>query len=296
MKHTLLAALSVLSMGAFAQQNTDVQAHRGGMALLPENTIPAMLNAVRLGARTLELDCLISADGQVVVSHDVYMSSEFMRRPDGTDIPKSEEKNYALYRMKYDSIRTYDAGTKPHPRFPEQVKMKVAKPLLSVLIDSVETYVRKHKLKPVFYNIETKCSPAGDGVYHPAPEEFVSRLMGVLKQKKGLLPRVTIQSFDIRTLQVLHKQSVPVKKALLIMNKDSFSDNVGKLGFKPDIYSPYYSLVNADLVKTAHEAGVQVLPWTVDDETEMQRLMDLGVDGIITNAPDKLIRLAGKYQ
>lgn len=291
-----MLALSLLSLASFAQQKTDVQAHRGGMALLPENTIPAMINAVRLGARTLELDCVISADGQVVVSHDVYMSSEFMRRPDGADIPKAEEKNYALYRMKYDSIRTYDAGTKPHPRFPDQVKMKVSKPLLTVLLDSVETYVRRNKLKPVFYNIETKCSPVGDGTYHPVPEEFVSRLMGVLRQKKGLLPRVTIQSFDIRTLQVIHREAIPVKTALLIMNKDSFADNVARLGFRPDVYSPYYSLVTEDLVKTAHEAGVQVLPWTVDEEAEMKRLMALGVDGIITNAPDKLIRLAGRYQ
>jgi glycerophosphoryl diester phosphodiesterase len=292
----ILALCSILfCSSAIAQKSLDVQAHRGGMALLPENTIPAMLNAVKLGARTLELDCIITADSKVAVSHDAYMSAEFMRKPDGSDITKAEEKSLALYKMTYDSIRKYDAGTKPHPRFPQQQKMMVHKPLLAALIDSVETYVKVHHLKPVFYNIETKSSADGDGTYNPAPKEFVALLMQVLKEKK-ILSRVTIQSFDIRTLQVLHQTFPKQQTALLIGNQDSFAANLEKLGFTPSIYSPYYLLVTADLVKAAHDKKIAVIPWTVDKEEDFKQLISLGVDGIITNAPDQLIKVVGSYQ
>lgn len=292
---TLVAAGIISSGGTFAQQKPEVQAHRGGMGLYPENTVTSMINAVKLGAKTLELDCVISADGKVVVSHDPYMSSEFMRKPDGSDIKKEEEKNLALYKMPYDSIRKFDGGTKPHPRFPEQKKMKTYKPLLSDLIDSVEVYVKKNRLKPVFYNMETKISPQGDGVYNPAPDVFVSLVMDVIRNKQ-IENRTTIQSFDVRTLQVLHKEIAKVKLALLIMNKDSFEDNIKKLGFTPEIYSPYYFLVNEELVNKAHAQKVLVLPWTVDDEKDMKQLASFGVDGIITNQPDRMIRLFGSYQ
>lgn len=298
MKSIFLAVLAgclILTTWGFAQQQPEVQAHRGGMALYPENTVAAMINAVKLGARTLELDCVISADGKVVVSHDAYMSSEFMLKPDGSVIGKDQEKSFALYKMPYDSIRKFDGGSKPHPRFAGQKKMKTYKPLLADLIDSVETYVRKNKLKPVFYNMETKISPQGDSIFNPAPDVFVSLVMEVIKKKK-VTDRTTIQSFDIRTLQVLHKQKAKVKLALLVMNKDGFDENVKKLGFKPDIYSPYYSLVSQELVKQAHENGVQVLPWTVDEEKDMKQLAAYGVDGIITNQPDRMIRLFGSYQ
>lgn len=297
MKHIILTILTgtILSTTAFAQQKIDVQAHRGGMALYPENTVTSMINAVKLGAKTLELDCVISADGKVVVSHDAYMSSDFMTKPDGSAISKSEEKSLALYKMPYDSIRKFDGGTKPHPRFPEQKKMKTYKPLLSDLIDSVEVYVKKNKLKPVYYNMETKIAPAGDGIYNPAPDVFVSLVMDVIKKKK-IENRTTIQSFDPRTLQILHKENAKVKLAFLLMNKDSFDDNITKLGFKPDIYSPYYTLVNEELVKKAHENKVLVLPWTVDEEKDMSQLAAYGVDGIITNQPDRMIKLFGSYQ
>lgn len=294
MKHIFLSLL-IIGGTAVAQQKIDVQAHRGGRALLPENTIPAMIHAIDLGVRTLELDCVISADNKVVVSHDLYMSAAFMRTPEGKDIDKKGEKGYALYKMKYDSIRKYDAGTKPHADFPDQQKMKAYKPLLSELIDSVEAYVKRHHLKPVYYNIETKCSPDGDGTYHPKPDVFTSLVMDVIN-KKHIAARTTIQSFDVRTLQIIHKDHPKQKLALLISNKDGFEANLKVLGFTPDIYSPHYLTVTPDLVKDAHEKKVAVLPWTVNETSDMEKMISFGVDGIITDCPDKLVAVAGSYQ
>lgn len=308
----------------FGQQKLDVQGHRGGMGLMPENTIAAMLNGVKLGVKTLELDVVISSDGKVVVSHDPYMSADFMLKPDGSEITKKEQTGMALFQMTYDSISHFDAGLKPHALFPQQVRMKTHKPLLSELIDSVETYVKKNKLKPVYYNIETKISPAGDGIYNPSPEVFVNTLMDVL-HTKNVGNRITIQSFDVRTLQILHKtqpklklsllafgkmdlstelkkagmdkeNEEKVKQAILAYGKGGIDEDLKKLGFTPDIYSPHFSSVDAEMVKKAHEKKMLILPWTVDEEKDMIALGKLGVDGIISNYPDRLIQLFGRYQ
>ncbi|TCC87973.1 glycerophosphodiester phosphodiesterase [Pedobacter frigiditerrae] len=324
MKRVILI-LSILFNGtAFCQQKLDVQAHRGGMALMPENTIPAMLNAVKLGAKTLELDVVISKDGKVVVSHDAYMSATFMTKPDGTEITKEEEKSLSLYQMSYDSISRYQSGIKTHPMFPGQIKLKTHKPLLSDLIDSVEAYIKVNKLKPVYYNIETKCSPMGDGKYNPSPEIFVNTMMNVINQK-GVKSRVIIQSFDVRTLKILHQTEPKLKLALLVQGKMNLTEDQLKkyglsakeveeyfkqlstkkagldgdlenLGFVPAIYSPYYTGVDAEMVKKVHDKNMLILPWTVDKEEDMVALGKLGVDGIITNSPDILIRLFGNYQ
>jgi glycerophosphoryl diester phosphodiesterase len=319
-----ITTVALLSSTAFGQQKIDVQGHRGGMALMPENTIAAMINGVKLGVKTLELDVVISGDGKVVVSHDAYMSADFMRKPDGSDISKEEERGLALYKMTYDSISRYDAGSKPHPRFPNQAKMKTYRPLLTDLIDSVETYVKLNKLKPVYYNIETKISPAGDGIYNPTPEVFVKTMMEVIN-KKSIKNRLTIQSFDIRTLQILHKTEPNVKLSLLAFGKGDvlaklktqglsaedekklkqsplfngkagLDEDLRKLGFQPDIYSPYYVSVDAEMVAKVHALKMKILPWTVDEEKDMAALGQMGVDGIITNSPDKLVKIYGSYQ
>jgi len=289
--------VALLSVTAYGQQKIDVQGHRGGMALMPENTIAAMLNGVKIGVKTLELDVVISGDGKVVVSHDAYMSSEFMRKANGADILKEEEKSMSLYKMTYDSISRFDAGSKPHSRFPDQVKMKTYKPLLSDLIDSVEAYVKAKKLKPVYYNIETKISPSGDGTYNPSPDVFVKTLMGVIN-KKSIKDRLIIQSFDVRTLQILHKTEPKIKLALLAVGKGDvgLEGDLDKLGFIPDIYSPNYLSVDSEMVAKVHRLKMLILPWTVDEEKDMAALGKMGVDGIITNNPDRLVKMYGNYQ
>jgi len=323
-RYLLIAGAVFYATVAFSQQRIDTQAHRGGMALLPENTIPAMLNAVKLGARTLELDVVISADGKVVVSHDPYMSAIFMTRPDGSEISKEEQKDLSLFKMTYDSIQSYSSGIKSHPAFPMQKALKTHKPLLSDLIDSVEYYIKANKLKPVFYNIETKISPAGDGKYNPSPEVFVKTMMDVINQK-DIKKRLVIQSFDVRTLKILHQKEPDVKLSLLVQGKMNITEDQLKkyglsqkeieeyfkqmnekkigveadlqnLGFAPDIYSPYYTGVDAEMVKKVHEKKMLILPWTVDKEEDMIALAKLGVDGIISNSPDILVRLFGSFQ
>ncbi|UKJ08464.1 glycerophosphodiester phosphodiesterase family protein [Solitalea lacus] len=273
----------------------DIQGHRGCRGLMPENTIPAMIKAIDLGVQTLEMDCVISRDKKVVVSHDNFMSHEFVLQPNGESIEETEERKFNLYQLDYEAIRMFDVGSKVHPRFPDQKKFSVEKPLLSSLIDSVENYVNAKGLKPLYYNIETKLTPAGDVVFHPNPNEFVNLLMSVVLEKK-IEDRVIVQSFDVRTLQVIHQLYPKIKTALLVENELGLEANLAVLGFVPAIYSPDFELLNEELVNSVHEKNMSLIPWTINKNADMERIAKMGVDGIITDYPDKAIKLFGNYQ
>jgi len=265
----------------------DSEAHRGGRGLKPENTIPAMKNAIDIGVTTLEMDANITKDLKVVVSHDQYMNPDISTAPDGTPVTRQQVKDLLLYQMNYADIVKYDVGMRGNPNFPQQEKMKVNKPLLSDLIQAVEKYTQQEGVAPKWYNIETKSSAKYDGVRNPKPEQFVALLMKVVIDN-GIVDRTVIQSFDKRTLQVLHKKFPAVKTSFLIgdNNKKSLDENIKDLGFTPFILSPDYKLVTPALVKACHDKGVKIVPWTVNDKAKIQELKDMGVDGIISDYPN----------
>jgi glycerophosphoryl diester phosphodiesterase len=265
----------------------DKEGHRGARGLMPENTIPAMLKGLELGVTTLEMDAVITKDKQVILSHEPFFNHEITTKPDGSFIDEKDEKNYNIFKMTFNETQGYDVGIKPHPRFPQQQKLKASKPLLSEVIENAEAYTSSKNLAKPFYNIETKTQPLTDNLYHPAPEEFVELLMKVIIEKK-VEDRVIIQSFDPRTLQIIHHKYPFMKTALLIedFDKRTVEDQLKQLGFVPTIYSPAYILVNEQLLNTCHQKKIKVIPWTVDDKKEIERLKQLGVDGIITDYPN----------
>jgi glycerophosphoryl diester phosphodiesterase len=262
----------------------DLQGHRGCRGLMPENTIPAMMKALDLGVTTLEMDVVITKDSQVILSHDPYFNHEITTKPDGSLVSEKEEKELNIYKMTYNEVLQFDVGMRRHPRFPEQQKIKATKPLLNTVIDSVENYITSKGIDPIFYNIETKCTPYTDRLYHPEPFQFIELLMEIINEKK-LHKRVIIQSFDIRTLQYLHEHYPAIKTSLLIedFDKRGVKDHLRVLGFLPDIYSPHYSLVSDSLVNHCHEKSVKVIPWTVNELDTMVKLKAIGVDGIISD-------------
>lgn len=272
----------------FAFPAFSTEAHRGGRGLMPENTIPAMKNAIDLGVTTLEMDTHISSDGQVLLSHDDYINPLFTLDPEGKEILKTDNKKYPLYTMTYAEIKKFDAGSKGNPGFPQQKKVKTYIPLLADMIDTLQNYLKSAGKQQVFYNIETKSKPAGDDKLHPAPEKFVDLLVEVLEQKK-IIPYTVIQSFDIRTLQVLHRKYPRIKTSLLVDNNKSLEENISILGFKPFIISPIARMVTRDFVSKAHEQSLKVIPWTVNTAEDISKLKALGVDGIISDYPNLLI-------
>lgn len=290
------ALLFFMLMDAQAQKNTgkisfpkfDTEAHRGGRGLMPENTIAAMKNAVDIGVTTLEMDLHITKDKQVLVSHDSWFNPLITTTPEGKFLDPKEPKRI-LYSMNYDSIAKYDVGLKPHPDFPKQKKIAAKKPLLSDLIDEMEAYSAGKK-RVMWYNMEIKSTPKGDGINHPAPEEFVDLVIELLRNKK-LLGRTVIQSFDVRPLQIIHQKYPEIKLSYLVApGAEKVDEKMQLLGFTPFIYSPEYKTVSAVMIKNCHEKGIKVVPWTVNNIEEVERLKKLKVDGIISDYPDLLVK------
>lgn len=266
----------------------DIQGHRGCRGHLPENTIPAFIRALEMGVTTLEMDVVISADSLVVVSHEPFLSHEICQTPTGELVSEENERGWNLYQLSYAQIARCDCGSRPHPRFPDQEKIPAYKPRLREVIDTVEAYLLAHDLPPVAYNIETKSTPAGDNVFHPEPKPFVDLLMAVLKEK-GMMDRCILQSFDPRTLQVAKSDYPDIQLALLVENPRSIQDNLATLGFTPDIYSPDFQLLDSAAVSYLQERGMQVIPWTANSPEEITHLLQLGVDGIISDYPDRVV-------
>ena len=270
----------------------DKEGHRGCRGLMPENTILAMLKAIDLGVTTLEMDASVSKDKKVFLSHEPFFNHEITTKPDGKFIDESEEKKFNMFQMNYAEIQKFDVGLKSHPRFLQQQRIAAFKPLLSQLFDTVQSYCLQKNISIPQFNIETKTNAKTDGIYHPGPEEFVD-LLGAVIQSKKMEDKVIIQSFDIRTLQYLHLKYPNFKTALLIedFDKKPFALQLRDLGFLPTIYSPAHVLVTDLLVKQCRDAGIQIIPWTVNDLQRMQVLKKMGVNGIISDFPNLFAEL-----
>ena len=229
----------------------DVQAHRGGAGLMPENMIEAMKNALDMGVNTLELDLHVSKDGQVVVSHD----------------PEN------IYKMTY-----------------EEIAESAMKPLASDLIDFVENYTKEMGYSPVRYNIEIKSKDAaGEGQNWPTYDRFVSECCKLL-HSKHLGDRLVVQSFDVRALNYMNEKYPEFILSYLVdAEAPDFDTYMGYLDFTPQWLSPHHTITDEALVKKSHEKGMKIVPWTVDKPEDIKRILDLKVDAIISNYPDRVL-------
>ncbi|MFM1874777.1 MAG: hypothetical protein RL266_514 [Bacteroidota bacterium] len=270
------------------QLEFDLQGHRGARGLFPENSIEGFIAAVELQVNTLEMDVVITKDKQVIVSHEPWISSVICWGFD--DRPVAEGKGLNIYNMTYAEVTNYNCGSQPHPDFPLQAKLSTFKPLLSEVVTEVESNVASLDLEPVFYNIEIKSTPDGDEIFHPVPEEFCKLVLDQINAS-GIHDRAIIQSFDVRSLNAMKRLDPSVPVALLIAQSQGFERDLEELGFTPDIYSPNFRLVDEKLVNSCHQNGIKLIPWTVNEEEDMVRLLELGVDGLITDFPDVALTL-----
>jgi glycerophosphoryl diester phosphodiesterase len=265
----------------------DWQGHRGSRGLLPENSIPAFLKALEYPVRTLEMDVVVSKDNKIIVSHDPFFNHNICKKPDGTPVTEKEEKDIAIYNLTYEEIKYYDCGSRGNERFPEQKPTVVNKPSLQAVVESVNIYCQHNKRATPFYDIEIKSRPSWYDTLVPPPAEFVALLLEELEQW-GIKEQTCIQSFDINVMKELNKQAPKVTKSFLVENLDGFDKNMALLDFTPDIYSPYYKHIDEALIQKVHARGMRLIPWTVNEVEEMEKLIELGVDGIITDYPNRI--------
>ena len=292
MKNLLFLAIFLFSCSSkhiMIEKNHSVfdwQGHRGCRGLMPENSLPAFLHALTFEEIvTLEMDVCVSKDGKVFVSHEPWMNHEIATKPNGELVSEAESMTINLFQMNYADIRAYDCGTRVHPRFPKQQKIKTFKPLLSEVVDAVKMYCKAYNREMPMFNIELKSDLRGDDIYQPKPAAFAEIVLKEIK-KCGIYKDCVLQSFDVRCLQELHEKDHKVFLALLVENQDGLEKNLEYLGFLPDIYSCYYKLLTKEVVDACHEKSMQVIPWTVNTAEDIAEMRRIGVDGIITDYPD----------
>lgn len=258
--------------------------------LYPENIIAGFIEAVRLGVTGIEMDVVVSKDDKVVVSHEPWMNSDFCLKPDGSPVEKESEKEYNLYKMDYGEIKRFDCGKSGHPSFPLQKRISACKPLLSEVIEAVETFTKQNNLPAVIYNIEIKCEGEAVGAYCPAPGKFVMLVCGVI-EAYHISQRIVIKSFSNHILQELYSRNKTINTALLVEDSKSVHEHLNELGFVPAYYNPGFELVSKSLVDILHDFRIKICPWTVNEVSDMEKLLAFDVDGIITDYPDRLIDL-----
>ncbi|HOX83959.1 MAG TPA: glycerophosphodiester phosphodiesterase family protein, partial [Chryseolinea sp.] len=229
---------------------------------------------------------VITKDKQVVVSHEPWMSPSICLDPKGNAIPEKDEKKFNIYQMTYAEVKEFDCGSIGNEKFPEQQKMKTVKPLLSDVIVAVDVHTKNFTQYEVDYNIEIKSSPEDDGKFHPLVGEYSDIVYKLLDQYLPM-ERIVIQSFDIRVLKYWHEKYPEIRLALLIENLKSVEANLNELGFSPSVYSPYYKLLSKEKVNYLHQRKIRVIPWTVNEVSEMLSMKGMGTDGFITDYPDR---------
>ena len=291
MKSLLMIFFATLLIAACAVEEAtydyDLQGHRGARGLLPENTIPSFLKAIDHGVDTIEFDLVVTADNQILISHEPWFDHQISTKPDGEQVTEEEQMAFNIYQMTYEETQQFDVGVRGHAGFPEQVPMEVTKPLMRDAILAIESYVEEQGLNLVQYNIETKSRPEWYGEYGPQPEEFSQLLYDELADL-DILDRVIIQSFDPATLIAMREIDSGLVQAMLVFEEEQTIDQyVEILGYQPEIWSPHYQLVTPELVADVHERGMTIIPWTINEREEMIRLLEMGVDGIITDYPNR---------
>lgn len=290
----LLLSACISTAPVAIPQDFDWEGHRGCRGLLPENSVPAFLKALDYPeVNVLELDLAVSKDGQLIVSHEPWFNAAICQKPNGDSVTTQQAEHLLLYQMTVAEIQQYDCGSRGNVRFPEQQKMKTHKPTLKEVVTAVRT--QRPDKAGIRWNIEIKSEPAWDGVRHPPIVAYAQMVLDEVRAL-GIAQQCILQSFDERPLRYLHEKDASLTLALLVENTRSFEQNIQSLGFQPAIYSPYYQLVTKRLVRRCKAGGIKLVPWTVNNVADMRALIRLGVNGIITDYPNRIGEVAPPAQ
>lgn len=260
----------------------DIQGHRGARGHLPENTLPAFELAVKLGVDTLELDVGVTRDGVVVVHHDRRLNPDVARAADGQWVSAPAP---TIFSLTFAELQKFDVGrlrpgSEYAARFPHQ------KPLDGTRIPRLSEVLKFDKR----FNIETKIDPRAPD--ETLPPEALARALVAEIRKAGVEKRTSIQSFDFRTLKVVEREAPGIATVYLTMGKDSDPAALKAAGARH--WSPDFRDLDPVKVKAAREAGLKIIPWTVNEPGDIERVIGLGVDGIISDYPDRVIARRSK--
>ncbi len=263
-----------------SDRTIEIHGHRGWRALFPENSIIGCHEASKLNIDAIEIDLVVDADHQLIVSHEAYFNPKLCTGPSGQELSYSPSNN--IYTMTQKDIGQYHCGHLYDPNFPNQTLQKHTKPSLKKLIHEVA--LASHQ----YWNIELKFENERKSLYYPDAERYATIVIEEISAL-GIAHSCLLQSFSYELLQAIYKQNDSLRLGLLIDRPTKVKDNISELGFVPDFYNPHYALLSSALVNKAHSLNMKVVPWTVNDVNEMKNLIAMGVDGLITDYPKKAL-------
>lgn len=278
----LLASAVLVAAPAAAQlPDFDLQAHRGGRGEATEQSLRAFARSLELGVSTLELDVVLTRDRQPLVWHDPTIAAEKCAdtAPAFAGDPQYPYVGKLVHDLTLAQIRTLDCGR----RLDDFPNAEVVPGNRIATLPQVFALADSYRADAVRYNIETKVDAD-----EPEPQEFVDVILEAVRAA-GKVERVDIQSFDWRTLPLVHRAEPSIPLVALYDEQTPGDPLIGALTVGADAVSPDYRLVaGKPYVDRAHALGLKVIPWTVDDVDAMRRQIGYGVDGIITDYPTAL--------
>ena len=308
----LVTSLLITSSLSGCASTLDLQGHRGARGLMPENTLPAFAKALEIGVTTLELDTLVTKDGVVVITHDAMLNPDLVRLPGGKWLEAPVNIGPSIFSLTFAELQQYDVGrlkpgTKYAERYPQQLAVDGTRvPRLAELF----AQVRQSGNERVRFNIETKISPFERDAT-PGPEAFVDALLDVITAEK-MRSRVTIQSFDWRTLKIV-QQRAPDIPTVYLSAQQKFLDTINAEGREGSawtaglnvrefggsvarmvkaaggaVWAPYFGDIDQAKVLDAQALGLKVIVWTVNSAADIERMLDWKVDGIISDYPNRV--------
>jgi glycerophosphoryl diester phosphodiesterase len=275
MRSLLVLAIAMSS----AAQAFDLQGHRGARGHLPENTLAGFERAAAMGVTTLELDVGVTRDGVVVIHHDRRLNPDLARGPDGRWL---SAPGPLIKDLSFDELERYDVGrirpgSEYARRFPTQKPIDGTRvPRLSELFAQAGPAIK--------FNIETKIS-ADAPAETLAPEPFARAVIAEIR-KAGAEKRSTVQSFDWRTLKVVEHEAPQIATSYLTGSKNPDPEPVHAAGAR--IWSPDFATLTREKMASARKLGLRIIPWTVNEPADIRRMLELGVDGVISDYPDRV--------
>ena len=261
-------------------QNTkpEIYGHRGFRGKYPENSILGFQKAIELGISGIELDVVVNKDSQLVISHEPFFQKEYCLDSTGHNI--ETENDFNIYHLTQKEIELFDCGTKPYSKFSGQLKTKTIKPLFQTFVEQVD-------LKHAIVLFEIKSDPKEIGVSQPNIDEYVKIILDELShfQYKS---KIRIMSFDAEILEQIHQKDPSYQIIYLTYLPKSPNSFLKKLSFRPFALGMYYPTINGKTAKILHQKNIKLFSWTVNEIKQKEKMMKLGVDGIITDFPDIL--------
>jgi len=265
-----ITALAGMTLMAAEKRRILVHGHRGARARRPENTIPAYKYAIEQGVDVLEMDVAVTKDNVAVMSHDPLINPTICSGP---------KLGIPIHTLTLAELHEYDCGAKKNPGFPDQA------PVPGTRIPTLDEVFELGRDNSVQFNVETKIF-ADKPELTPAPEPFTQMILDLARKHK-LESRMILQSFDPRTLRVMKRLDPSIRRAALFEKQQDWAAVAKE--FEATLFSPEQRLVTPEKVAQAHAMGMEVVPWTSDKPADWQKLVDAGVDAIITDDPATLI-------